>query len=343
MNAKTITALLSALALAGVAQPASAQEIILKVHHFLPPNTNTNMNLIVPWCDKIAKDSNNRLKCQIYPSLQLGGTPPQMFDQARDGVADVVYSVPTYQAARFTKTEVFELPFMITNGEGASRAIWDYVQKNALDEFKGVKPIAIYLHSGTVIFTNKPVRNLEELKGTKLRVANRLMVKYATALGAVPVQMPVPSVPEALAKNVIDGEMSGWEAANVFKLQEITKFYIETAAGMPKIGDSLIGIFMNQAKYDSLPADLKKVIDQNSGRETSAWAGKVHMGDVPVGRKISEERNNTSIVISAEEYERWRKATAKVTEEWIAEVTAKGLNGKALHDDAVALLKKYGG
>ena len=86
------------------------------------------------------KESNDRLKCQIYPSMQLGGTPPQLFDQARDGVADIVWTVPTYSAGRFSKSEVFELPMMTVTAKAGSQAFWDYVQKNSLDEFKGTSP-----------------------------------------------------------------------------------------------------------------------------------------------------------------------------------------------------------
>ena len=133
---------LSLLALAALAtlaaRPALAQQVVLKVHHFLPATSNAQVNLIQPWCDKVAKESNDRLKCQIDPAMQLGGTPPQLFDQARDGVADIVWTIPTYQAGRFPKSEVFELPFMAKSAEAGSPAFWDYVQKNAQDEFRGI-------------------------------------------------------------------------------------------------------------------------------------------------------------------------------------------------------------
>ena len=98
------------------------------------------------------------MKCQIYPAMQLGGTPPQLFDQARDGVADIVWTLPTYQAGRFPKSEVFELPFMAKSAEVGSPAFWDYVQKNAQDEFKGVKLLAVHLHDGSLFhFASKRV------------------------------------------------------------------------------------------------------------------------------------------------------------------------------------------
>jgi TRAP-type C4-dicarboxylate transport system substrate-binding protein len=88
----------------------AADPIVLKVHHFLNAQTIQHTTMLKTWCDNITKDSNNRMTCQIYPSMQLGGTPAQLFDQARDGVADVVWTLPGYTAGRFPKMEVFELP-----------------------------------------------------------------------------------------------------------------------------------------------------------------------------------------------------------------------------------------
>lgn len=345
MNMKTrkLTVLAAAVALAAAAGTAMAQEITLKVHHFLPPGSNAHVNLIAPWCDKIAKESANKLKCQIYPAMQLGGTPPQLFDQARDGVADIIWTVPTYQAGRFTKSEVFELPFLTKNAESASPALWEYVQKNALDEYKGVKTLFMHFHDGAVFhFGSKGPKNLEEMKGLKVRAPTRIGANVIQAMGMVPVQMPAPAVPEAIAKGVVDGAMIPWEVVTPFKLQEITKFHVEVPEGMAKPSNTIFVFAMNQAKYDGLPADLKKVIDANSGLEVSKWAGKVFDGPQAPARKISQDRKNTFITITPAEYARWKKATDQVDEAWMKEAGAKGANGKALYDEAVALLKKHG-
>jgi TRAP-type C4-dicarboxylate transport system substrate-binding protein len=342
---KSARMIAAAAAVAGAlaAGGAMAQEITLKVHHFLPPGSNAHVNLIGPWCDKINKESNNRLKCQIYPAMQLGGTPPQLFDQAKDGVADIVWTLPTYQAGRFTKSEVFELPFLTRNAETASPALWEYVQKNSLDEFKGVKPIFMHFHDGaTFHFGKVGPKNLEEMKGLKVRAPTRIGSNVIQAMGMVPVQMPAPAVPEAIAKGVVDGAMIPWEVVTPFKLQEITKFHVEVPAGMPKPSNSIFIFAMNQARYDSLPADLKKVIDANSGLETSKWAGKIFDTPEAAARKISQDRGNTFITITPAEYARWKKATDQVDEGWMKEVGAKGGNGKALYEEAVKLLKKYG-
>lgn len=339
------TLLMSALATmllgAGIAG-ANTDVVTLKVEHFLPTSSNFHQKLLLPWCDKIVKESNGRLKCQIYPSMQLGGTPAQLLDQVRDGVADIVWSVPTYQAGRFTKSEVFELPFMIKSAEKGSQALWDYIQKNSQDEFKGVKLIFTHVHDGSQLhFGKKSVKSLEDLKGLKVRAPTRLGTKALAALGAVPVQMPAPQVPESISKGVVDGVSIPWEVTTALKLQEICKTTTETAPHHAKHSNVIFAFAMNPAKYNSLPADLKKVIDNNSGLAASKWAGKTEDGWTAPARKIAVDRHNTINVLTDAEYARWVKACEHVDDDWIKEVSAKGGNGKALLDDARALLKKY--
>ncbi len=207
---------------------AQAQEVTLKVHHFLGPQSTQHVDMFGAWCDKLAKESANKLKCQIYPSMQLGGSPPQLYDQARDGVADIVWTVAGYSAGRFPKIEVFELPFMMTNAEATSRAAWEYYDKYDRDEFKDTHILAVHVHGpGNIYTVNKPIKTLADFKGLKLRAPTRLTNKMLAMLGATPVGMPVPAVPEALSKGVIDGAVIPYEVAPGIKVNELTKYTAE--------------------------------------------------------------------------------------------------------------------
>jgi len=333
-------ALCAAFAAAGAVQ---AQQVVLKVHHFVPPGANPQTKLIQPWCDKIAKESGDRLKCRIFPSMQLGGTPPQLFDQARDGVADIVWTVPTYAAGRFSKSEVFELPFMAHDAKSGSQALWAYVQKNAQDEFKGVRPILMHVHDGSVFhFARKEVKILTDLRGLKIRAATRINARMLAALGATPVQMPLPQVAEALSKGVIDGAMVPWEGVPAIKLHEIARYHLEAPAGSPQFSNTIFVFGMNPAKYDALPADLKKVIDANSGLATSAWAGQNAFDSaVEPNRKLARDRGNVVNVLSQEELAKWVQASGNVDDAWVKEVGGKGADGKRLIEDARALIRQY--
>lgn len=313
----------------------AAQSVTLKVHHFLPPGSTAHAKFIVPWCDKIAKESAGRLKCQIYPSMQLGGTPQQLFDQAKDGVADIIWTVPGYQAGRFPVSEAFELPFMVNDSERASRGLWSYATRNATAEYKGVHPILFHVHDGSLLHTAKrQVKQLEDFRGLKVRAPTRQGTKMVSALGATPVPMPLPQAAEALSKGVIDGALIPWEAMPTLKFEEVTKFHTEAPAGAPQMLNTVFIFAMNPSRYDSLPADLKKVIDANSGPLASAWVGKVFAEDVALGRKAAELRKNIFYTLPDAELRRWRAAAARIEEEWVSDMVAKGFDGKRLLAEA---------
>jgi TRAP-type C4-dicarboxylate transport system substrate-binding protein len=337
----TLKKLAAGLGLALLGAPALAQTVTLKVAHFLPSSSNIHQNIILPWCNKVEKESAGELKCQIYPAMQLGGTPPQLLDQARDGVADLVWSVPTYTAGRYVKTEVFELPFMAVNAKQGSAALWEYTQKNSLDEFKGIKPIFMHTTEGYVLHSNKPIKTMDELKGMKIRTATRISAKMVQALGGTPVQMPLPQVSDALSKGVVDGVLVPWEALPATKLHEIVKFHLDAPKGSPRFANTIFIFGMNQAKYDSLSAKQKKVIDDNAGLATSVWAGEKGFDSiVEPFSKLARDRGNTITVISADELKRWEKATENVDDEWQADVAKKGGDGKKLQAEAKAELAK---
>ncbi len=320
-----------------VSSMSSAQTITLKLHHFLPASSTAHVNFMVPWCKKIEEQSAGKMKCQIYPSMQMGGTPQQLFDQVKDGVADIVWTVPGYQAGRFPITEVFELPFMIYSSEKASRGLWAYANKNALSDYKGVKPILFHVHDGSLIHSTKvQIKTLEDFKGLRVRAPTRQSTKMAEALGATPVPMPLPQAADALAKGVIDGAIIPWEVVPAMKFQEITKFHTEMPVGGPQMSNTVFILAMNQARYDSLPPELKKIIDANSGAEPSAWVGKIFAEDAAPGRKSAEVRHNNFYTLPAAEWKRWEKATASVADEWVKDMNAKGLDGKRLLEEAKA-------
>jgi TRAP-type C4-dicarboxylate transport system substrate-binding protein len=338
---KQLVAAAAAIA-ACIAGAATAQEVTLKVHHFLPPPSTAHAKFMAPWCEKLAKESTGKLKCQLYPAMQLGGTPPQLYDQAKDGVADIVWTLPGYTAGRFPILETFELPFTMTEAEATSKALWEFAQQHARAEFKDVHALAFHTHGPGFFHTrDRQVKTLADLRGLKVRAPTRLTNKLIAATGATPVGMPVPQVPEALNKGVIDGAVIPWEVVPAIKVHELVKFHSMTDPKVPALYTSVFIYAMNKAKYESLPADLKKVLDANSGIELSAFIGRAFTeGDVP-GRKAAEARGNTIYTIPAADLEPFRKAAQGVADDWVKEMTAKGHDGKKLIESARALIVKY--
>lgn len=333
--AAALTAALSPLA-------AQAQEVTLKVHFFLPATSFANTLFITPWCNKIAAESNNRMKCQIFPSMSMGGTPPQLYDQVRDGVADIVWTLPGYTAGRFPSTEVFELPFMMQSPEATSKALWDYTQQYSQQEFKDVKLLATHVHGdGVFHMVNKPITSAADLKGLKLRAPTRMTNRYIALLGATPVSMPVPQVGDALSKGVIDGAVVPYEVVPAVKINELVKYHSETDPAEPAFYTSTFIWAMNKAKYESLPADLKKVIDNNAGVALSGQIGKAFLQADGEGKKLITK--NTINVIPKAELDKWKVVGQPLVDGWINEMNGKGQNGKQMYDAAKALIAKHAG
>jgi TRAP-type C4-dicarboxylate transport system substrate-binding protein len=324
------------------AQAADNEAYTLKIHHFLSPTSIQHTKMFKDWCDDIGRDSGGRLKCQIFPAMQLGGTQPQLYDQARDGVADIVWTLPGSTAGRFPKIEVFELPFIMSSPEATAAAAWDYYEKHARDEFGDVKVLAVHGHGPGVVYTSKrPVKTIEDMKGLKLRGPSRLVTKLIAALGATPVGMPIPAIPDAMSKGVIDGAVTTYEIAPTIKLDQLSRYVAQADPAEGGIYSAFFVMAMNKKRYESLPPDLQQVIDKHSGRDLSVtFAHIMAENDKPSKEKVIAG-GNVITILDRHELQKWRKASEIVAEEWVAEMNKRGVDGQALLADARALIAKY--
>jgi len=336
----TLIALAAVTAMAGSGL-AQAQTVTLRLHQFLPPQAAIPTKAIIPWAKKVEAESGGRIKIQLFHAMQMGGTPPQLFDQARDGVADITWTVLGYTPGRFNKSEVFELPFMCSGGpENCSRAFHEYVEKNAADEFKTVKLLAAHTHGPGLFHTKQPVTGLESLRGMKVRGGSRIINNMLVKLGATPVGMPVPQVTDALTKGVIDGTTIPWEVTPSVKIAELVKNHT-TFAGKDGLYTQTFAFSMNKAAYDNLPADLKKVIDNNSGVEAAAMFGRAMEEGDKIGREIAVKAGNNIVALDALETQRWRRTAGTVETDWVNEMKGKGIDGAKLVSEARALVAKH--
>lgn len=321
---------------------AAAQAVVtLKLHHFLPPVSNGHAKMLAPWAKKIEEESAGKIKIDIFPSMQLGGTPPQLYDQARDGVVDIVWTLPGSTPGRFPTTEVFELPFIAAQkGVVNAKAAQEFADTYLKDEVKDVKILSYWAHDGGLIHANKQINTMDDLKGLKLRNPTRLAGEALKALGATSIGMPVPQVPESLAQKVIDGAVIPWEVVPAVKVHELVKFHTEIP-GSPTLYAASFFLAMNKAKYDGLPADLRAIIDKNSGAAFAAMAGAMWDTEGARIREMVQKRGNTISAISEAEKAKWIKACEPVQVAWIEQVKGKGLDGAKLIEAARALIAKY--
>jgi len=336
------SAMIGVMALGISAGAAMSQEVTLRFQHFISPKGSVPKFFMQPWADKILEESGGRLKIEIYPAMQLGGKPPALYDQIRDGVIDGGWAIPAYTPGRFPEAEAFELPFMTSmSAEASSKAAWDYTAKYMGERFKDVHLIAVHVHGPGVIHKKgDPISTVADFNGLKLRGPSRQANKLLEAVGATPVGMPVPAFPEALSKGIVDGGVIPWEIVPPLKVHELADSHTQIGGDRALYNTYFIWA-MNKDAYDALPDDLKAIIDNNSGMETSGWAGKAMDDGDALGEKVVIDRGNTVVTLDDGVVAELRTIGDKLTADWIAEVTSKGLDGAAMVADAQALVAKY--
>jgi TRAP-type C4-dicarboxylate transport system substrate-binding protein len=338
---RNIAATLAAAALAlGIGTGgAMAQEVTLRLHQFLPPQSAVPAHILDPWADAIEAASDGRIEIQRFPSMQLGGSPPQLIDQVIDGTVDIVWTLPGYTPGRFPRTEVFELPFIITGGnaEAASRAFWQLAEETMMQtDFADLHVLGLWVHGPGVIHSKTPITDVADLAGVKLRAPTRTTNMMLSALGATAIGMPVPAVPEALSQGVIDATVIPWEVTTSLRVAELVDHHTEF--GGEALYAATFVLAMNPDSYAALPADLRAIIDAHSGLEFSANAGRVQQDYDAPGRAMAEDRGNTIITLAPDQVDLWRAAAAPTIQTWIADLTASGIDGAALVDRARALI-----
>lgn len=336
---KTLSVALALICLGAVS--AAAQEVTLTLHHFLGPKSPAHAKFLDPWAKEIEAKSGGRIKIELFPSMSMGGKPPELFSQVRDGVADIVWTLPGYTPGQFPRSEVFELPGIHRGNALATDLAIQDVYAQVAEDYKDVKVLLLFVHAGNAIHTvDKAVRSPADLKGLKLRTPSRTGAWIIESWGAEPVGMPLPSLPEALSKKAVDGALIPFEVVPAIKLQEMTKYSIEGGDGS-RFGTSLFLLAMNKARYDGLPDDLKKVIDDNSGAALAPKAGELWNSFEAPGKKMRTDASGEVIALSAEEKAAFDALNEQVVQRWIDEATKNGLDGKALVEAARAAVAQH--
>lgn len=342
---KTLTRLAIGLGAGLLAASASyAAEFEFKLHHFLGAKAPAQTKMLEPWAQAVEENSGGRVKIDIYPAMTLGGRPPELINQARDGVVDLVWTVNGYTPGLFPRTEVFELPTVFKNDpKAANLAMAAMFESDLKEDYRGVEVMFLHVHAGQAIhMRDTPVHSPADLKGKKMRIPTRTGAWVIEALGASPAAMPVPELPAALQKGVIDGAFIPWEIIPPLKIQEQTEYQIE-GADMTRFGTTTFQVSMNKARWDGLPEDIQKAFRDASGPEWLAEVGDIWRASDNFGIGLAVKAGNEHIVLSEEETEAFDKALAPVVDRWVGEVSAKGIEGAALVEKARAAIAEASG
>ncbi|MCA0994475.1 TRAP transporter substrate-binding protein [Alloyangia pacifica] len=341
MKLKLAKTAVAALALSAAASGAWAQEHVFKLHHFLGAKAPVQTEMLEPWAKAVEENSGGKVKIEIYPSMTLGGRPPELINQVRDGVVDLIWTVNGYTPGLFPRTEVMELPFVYKNDPvAANLALYDMYDDYLKDDFKGVEPMFLHVHAGQAIQTvDTEVHMPADLEGLKLRIPTRTGAWVIEALGASPVSMPVPDLPQALSKKVVDGAFIPWEIIPALKIQDQTQYQIE-GADKTRFGTTTFQVSMNKARWDSLPEDVQKAFRDASDRDWVAKVGQIWRDIDERGIKVATDAGNTHVTLTEEETAAFQTALEPVVDHWIEDVSAKGIDGAAMVEKARALIEE---
>lgn len=322
----------------GGAALAEEEPITLTIHHFLGPRTVTQTRFIEPWVERIEAESDGRLQFEIFPSMSLGGRPSELYQQARDGVADIVWTLTGYTPGVFPRTEVFELPGVHGgSAEVTNLAIQDVFEEHLAEDYTDVHPILVHVHSGNALhMVDTEVRTITDLAGRKIRIPSRTGAWMLETWGAEPVGMPVPELPQALSRGVVDGTLIPFEVAVPLKVHELTDVHVERAGGA-RFGTATFLFGMNKDRYDSLPEDLRAIIDARSGAAIAAEIGAL-WDEVEPQMKALVGETGALIELSAEADAAFAERADAVTARWIEEVDRAGLDGAAIAEAAAAAI-----
>ncbi|GAB4349150.1 MAG: TRAP transporter substrate-binding protein [Gammaproteobacteria bacterium] len=342
LGKKTSAIFLGALVSAVMSAQVFAAEYEFKLHHFLSPKAPAHTKMLVPWAQRIEKASNGRIKIEIFPSMTLGGKPPQLPRQARDGVVDMVWMVNAYAAGAFPRTEVFELPGVHQGDSGAvNLAMYEMYKDELSKDFKGLVALFQHVHGGQAIhMADTLVRTPADLAGKKIRIPSRTGAWVLEALGANPVKTSVGEIPVALSKKVIDGALIPFEIIPPLKIHQQTKYQIEGPGGK-RLGTTSFSVVMNEARWKGLPADIQQIFLKESGPEWHKEVGAIWDGAEKFGINMAVKSGNQHVQLTEQEWAAFEKAVAPVVDRWIKEMNSKGIDGKALYDRAVKLVTRY--
>jgi TRAP-type C4-dicarboxylate transport system substrate-binding protein len=320
-----------------VALPAAAQEksFDLKFSSWVPPAHAMHVT-VKEWGESLAKATNGSIKVTLYPSQQLGKADDH-YNMARDGIADFTYIALGYQAGRLPMGEAGNLPFLMTNADGGSRALDEWYRKYHAKEMSDVKMCFAFVHDPGALHAKKKVSLPTDIKGMKIRSAHGTMAAYVTSMGGTNVRVSAPESRQALESGAADAITFPWKSIVLFGIDKVVSYHMD----VPFYVASFAWL-MNKDKYAQMSASQKRAIDQHC---TNQWAGKLgkNWGDYEAaGRaEIKNMPGHTVYTLTPQEIAQWRKAAEPVYKQWADGARKVGYNPDQALGELRATLKKY--
>ncbi len=331
---ETITTFALAIAVCLFTGTSFAAEKVLKLASFVPPIYVLHKPIFLKFADDLSAATNGSVKVKVYPSGELGKGPAEQYMRAAKRIAEITYGLPGYTSPMFPRNLLIELPGVTQGHRDATEKIWKVMDKHLIGEYKKTRPLAVFVTPPAVfMMRNKPVRNLGDLKGLKIRVASKSAASIIEAYGATPVQMPANKVYTSMSTGVVDGALMGSDSLLIFKLIEPTKY---VTVGLPEMPTTIF-LVMNENAYNELSSKEKSALDSLTGLGMSLRAadGLAGFGKLAL-KKFSGIPGKQIIELSSAERAKFDAAAARGVKNIIRDQKSKGIRA----DQIVAAMKK---
>ncbi|WP_297619194.1 TRAP transporter substrate-binding protein [uncultured Roseicyclus sp.] len=313
-----------------VGMTAAMAQTELRLHTFVPPGHIIYTTILEPLAEQIAAESNGTLTLTLYPAMQLGGGAPELIRQAVEGTVDMAFSLPGYTSAQFPRTQMIELPSLRAEGMATTELMWDLLEGGYLDpEFDGLKVLALWAADDAGLYTrDKPIRSLDDVAGLLLRSPSAAQAGQIERMGGTPVAMPIPELYPQLERGVIDGALVPFTTILDFRMHEVANYFTITG---PLFGRSQFTVVMNEASYNNLSAEHQAIIDRLTGEELSRKATQAYLDRAAEATDFVRNAPGKEVIeFSAEEQARIREVLAPIYAEWVAAMSAQGIDGAAM-------------
>jgi TRAP-type transport system periplasmic protein len=298
-----------------------AQEKVttLKYSNFFPAGNRVS-TLCDDWCKEVEKKTGGRVKVTYFPGGTL--TPPvQTYDSVVKGIADVGFSFASYTRGRFPLTEVIDLPLGYKSAYMGAKMINDYYRKFKPKEFDDVKVLYLHVSAPQMVFGKKPVNNMEDMKGLKVR-STGTSAQIVQSLGGAPVGMPMSEAYDALSRGVAEGIVCPFEPMKGFKLAEVVRYGTQFGSSHSQAAF----VVLNKGKWNGLSPDIQKVIE-GIDEEWIERQGKLWDELEIEAKEVFLQRGGKITVLTKQEDERWAKALRPMLDEYVKSMKAKNLPG----------------
>ncbi len=318
----------------------ATETIELKLSSYAPATNPIQKFWLEPWAAELERRTNGKVKVRFFPAGSAFGYVAKQMDQVRAGAVDLAHGLTGTPRGRLPRTSIIDMPFLVQSSNAASKTLWKLFPDYLKTEYRGVKVLALHAHNAGIIHTRgKQVKTMADMKGLRLRTPSYAVAMMLEQLGASPVGMPPTQVYENLEKGVIDGTVFPWEAINGFRLYEPLEYHLDA-----KVYTTSFFFVMNQGKYDRLPADVRKVIDEISGDALVNQIGSLWDEWDQPGLEAVKKKNNAITTLTPAQRNEWRTALAPMIEKYLDSIEKKGIkNAREIYAKAQAYVEQFEG